>query len=57
MSVFLAECSLFSEHCRAVSSGGLYFRGSEKEGLVHMVNLLIYLINLGHVTSLSSVVE
>ena len=53
----LNECFLcsFLEKCLAVSSGVLHCRGSEKEGLVKMVNLLIYLINLDHVTSSSSV--
>ena len=46
----------FLEHVLVVFSGVLYCRGSEKEDLVHMVNLLIYLINLDHVASLSSVV-
>ena len=57
MSVFLAVCLLFSEHFLAVSSGVLYCSGSEKEGLVHTVNLLISLLNLDRVASLSSVVE
>ena len=42
---------------RTITFGVLHCMGSEKKGLVQMVILWIYLINLGHVDSASSVVE
>ena len=57
MNVFLAVFWLFFGYFLVMSSDVLHCMGSEKEGLVQTVNLLIYLIKFDHVASSSSMVE